>query len=123
MSSLRLPSSIILACLFVAGGIGTSNPSDIPVAGEKMSINFSTWHLHDSPEVQTVWIPVLQALEEKSGGRISWTLFDGGALGPGPEHYDLVASGRSDMGLRHPHLDARKVPLIRRLIPPCVHRG
>jgi TRAP-type C4-dicarboxylate transport system substrate-binding protein len=98
MSSLRLPSSIILACLFVAGGIGTSNPSDIPVAGEKMSINFSTWHLHDSPEVQTVWIPVLQALEEKSGGRISWTLFDGGALGPGPEHYDLVASGRSDMG-------------------------
>ena len=33
MRSLRLPSSILLACLFVAGGIGTSNPSDLPEDG------------------------------------------------------------------------------------------
>ena len=98
MRSLRLPSAILLACLFVAGGIGTSNPSDLPEDGGRMSINFSTWHLHDSLEVQTVWLPVLQALEERSGGRISCNLFDVGALGSGPDHYEIVASGRSDMG-------------------------
>jgi len=77
-----------------------------------MSINFSTWYLHDSADVQTVWIPVLQALEEKSGGRISWTLFDGGALGSGPEHYDLVASGRSDMGYATFTIDQRNQGVV-----------
>ncbi|MCR3884567.1 TRAP transporter substrate-binding protein [Methanotrichaceae archaeon M04Ac] len=101
--ALTLASSVLLASLFVATSIDETIPQIFPSSispspGEALQINFSTWHLHDSPEVQTVWIPVLQALEEKSGGRISWTLFDGGALGSGPEHYDLVADGRSDMG-------------------------
>ena len=101
--ALTLTTSILLASLFIATSIGDSipqisPPSISPSPGEPLHINFSTWHLHESPEVETVWKPMLQALEERSGGRISWTIFDGGALGSGPEHYDLVASGRSDMG-------------------------
>jgi len=33
-----------------------------------------------------------------SGGRITYALFDGEVLGSGPEHYEIVANGRSDMG-------------------------
>ena len=65
---------------------------------EPMNINFSTWHRHDSIEVQTVWIPMLEVLKEKSNGQITYILFNGEALGSGPEHYDIVANGSSDMG-------------------------
>jgi len=93
-----IPLSILLASPFLASMIGAGTASDSPSLGETMKINFSTWHLSESIEVQTVWIPMLDALEERSGGRIVCTLFDGGAMGPGPDHYDLVASGHSDMG-------------------------
>ncbi len=87
-----------MASLFFASGIGAGTAPDLPSLGETMNINFSTWHPHESLEVQTVWIPMLETLKERSGGRIAYALFDGEALGPGPEHYDIVADGRSDMG-------------------------
>jgi len=93
-----IPLSILLASLFFASGIGVGTASDHPSSGDTMKINFSTWHPHESMEVQTVWIPMLDALKERSGGRIACALFDGEALGSGPEHYEIVADGRSDMG-------------------------
>ena len=63
-----------------------------------MNIKFSTWHPPMSREVKTVWIPMLEELKKRSGGRITYTMFAGGALGKGPEHYDIVAKGLSDMG-------------------------
>jgi TRAP-type C4-dicarboxylate transport system substrate-binding protein len=93
-----LLSSILLAILFFASTIGAETASDHPSSEEGVKINFSTWHPSDSMEVQTVWIPMLDALKEGSGGRITYALFDGEALGSGPEHYEIVADGRSDMG-------------------------
>jgi TRAP-type C4-dicarboxylate transport system substrate-binding protein len=93
-----LASSILLAGIFFASGIGVGTGSDLPPSGENVMINFSTWHPHESMEVQTVWVPMLETLEVRSGGRLNYTLFDGEALGSGPEHYDIVADGRSDMG-------------------------
>jgi len=63
-----------------------------------MHIKFSTWHPPMSREVTTVWIPMLEELKKRSGGRITYTMYAGGALGKGPEHYDIVAKGLSDMG-------------------------
>ena len=63
-----------------------------------MHIKFSTWHPPMSREVKTVWIPMLEELKNRSGGRITYTMYAGGALGKGPEHYDIVAKGLSDMG-------------------------
>jgi TRAP-type C4-dicarboxylate transport system substrate-binding protein len=63
-----------------------------------MHIKFSTWHPPMSREVKTVWEPMLEKLKEKSGGRITYTLYAGAALGKAPEHYDIVAKGMSDMG-------------------------
>ena len=61
-------------------------------------LKFSTWHPPVSREVKTVWIPMLEELKKRSEDRINYTMFAGGALGKGPEHYDIVANGLSDMG-------------------------
>jgi TRAP-type transport system periplasmic protein len=63
-----------------------------------MNIRFSTWHPPVSREVTTVWIPMLEELKKRSDGRITYTMYAGAALGSGPEHYDIVAKGLSDMG-------------------------
>ena len=82
----------VVAAVFLlpAGALAQSNPST--------HIRFSTWHAPMSREVQTVWIPMLEELKQRSNGRIAYTLFAGAALGSGPEHYDIVAKGLSDMG-------------------------
>lgn len=61
-------------------------------------IRFSTWHAPASREVKTVWEPMLEEMKKKSGGKISYTMYAGAALGKGPEHFDIVAKGLSDMG-------------------------
>jgi len=61
-------------------------------------LRFSTWHPPVGKEVQTVWIPMLAELKRASGGELDSTLYAGAALGKGPEHFDIVARGLSDMG-------------------------
>ena len=68
------------------------------MAESKMHIKFSTWHSPAGREVKTVWIPMLEELKAKSNGRITYTMYAGGALGKGPEHYDIARKGLSDMG-------------------------
>ncbi len=66
--------------------------------GSKLHLKFSTWHPPASREVTTVWIPMLEELKKRSDGRITYTMYAGGALGKGPEHFDIVKKGLSDMG-------------------------
>ena len=80
---------ILLAGLFLGGQA---------MAESKMHIKFSTWHPPMSREVKTVWIPMLEELKKRSNGRITYTLYAGSALGKGPEHFDIVKNGLSDMG-------------------------
>ncbi len=72
--------------------------TSLAMAAEKMHIKFSTWHPPASKEVKTVWEPMLEELKNRSEGRITYTLYAGGALGKGPDHYDIVKNGLSDMG-------------------------
>ena len=73
-------------------------PVEAGQSGSTMHIKFSTWHPPMSREVKTVWIPMLEELKKRSSGRITYTMYAGAALGKGPEHYDIVAKGLSDMG-------------------------
>jgi TRAP-type C4-dicarboxylate transport system substrate-binding protein len=41
---------------------------------------------------------MLEELKKKTGGKINSTMYAGAALGKGPEHYDIVSKGMSDMG-------------------------
>ncbi|MFB3883577.1 MAG: TRAP transporter substrate-binding protein [Thermodesulfobacteriota bacterium] len=61
-------------------------------------LKFSTWHVPMGRDVQTVWTPMLEELKKRSRGRIDYSMFAGSALGKGPEHFDIVANGLSDMG-------------------------
>ena len=65
---------------------------------QNTNIKFSTWHPPVSREVRTVWTPMLEDVKKKSGGKIGYTMYAGAALGKGPEHFDIVAKGLSDMG-------------------------
>ncbi len=62
------------------------------------NIKFSTWHPPVGREVKTVWVPMLEDLKKRSGGKMTYTMYAGAALGKGPEHFDIVAKGLSDMG-------------------------
>ena len=41
---------------------------------------------------------MLEEMKKASGGSLDYTMYAGGALGKGPEHFDIVAKGLSDMG-------------------------
>ncbi len=68
------------------------------VADAQTNLKFSTWHVPVGYEVKTVWTPMLEELKKRSNDRLPYTLFAGSALGTGPEHFDIVANGLSDMG-------------------------
>ena len=68
------------------------------LAHAQSRIRFSTWHVPVGYEVKTVWQPMLEELKKRTVGKITSAMFAGGALGKGPEHYDIVSKGLSDMG-------------------------
>ena len=67
-------------------------------ADEKINIRFSTWHVPNGADVQKLWIPMLEEMKKRSNGRITYTMYAGGALGKGADHYDIIGTGLSDMG-------------------------
>ncbi len=89
-------SMLAVAMLFALALGGSAWAQDSK--GGTMHIKFSTWHPPASREVKTVWTPMLEELKKRSNGRITYTLYAGGALGSGPEHYEIVKKGLSDMG-------------------------
>ncbi|MBM3298749.1 MAG: TRAP transporter substrate-binding protein [Deltaproteobacteria bacterium] len=91
---------IIWLCvvMLVAGMLLTGSVPALAQSASALHIKFSTWHPPASREVNTVWIPMLEELKKRSDGRITYTMYAGGALGKGPEHFDIVKKGLSDMG-------------------------
>jgi TRAP-type C4-dicarboxylate transport system substrate-binding protein len=75
-----------------------SGLGDYRIVHGQTPLRFSTWHPPLSREVKTVWEPMLEEIKKRSQGKITSTLYAGAALGKGPEHYDIVAKGLSDMG-------------------------
>ncbi len=65
---------------------------------KEMNLRFSTWHPPVSREVTTVWTPMMEELKKRSKGTLNYTMHAGAALGKGPEHYDIVQRGLSDLG-------------------------
>jgi TRAP-type C4-dicarboxylate transport system substrate-binding protein len=89
---------LLIGLIFLSGAVMALPVNVTAQQRATMHIKFTTWHPSVSIEVKTVWIPMLEELKKRSNGRITYTLYAGGALGTGPEHYDIVAKGLSDMG-------------------------
>jgi TRAP-type C4-dicarboxylate transport system substrate-binding protein len=84
---------------FIGGvALGTGLGSYQMAFGQTKNIRFSTWHVPVGYEVKTVWIPMLEELKKRSKDQINYMIFAGSALGKGPEHFDIVSKGLSDMG-------------------------
>jgi len=96
MTDTKFLTGLVLALALMLGLL--PGPGLAAESKSNLQLKFSTWHPPVSREVKTVWIPMLEALKKKSNGRISYTMYAGAALGKGPEHYDIVKNGLSDMG-------------------------
>ncbi len=96
-------SKIITRRDFLKGSLASgivlgSGLGHIHLAHAQTNLRFSTWHVPVGRDVQTVWIPMMEELKKRSKEKLAYTMFAGGALGKGPEHYDIVAKGLSDLG-------------------------
>ncbi|MEH0022468.1 MAG: TRAP transporter substrate-binding protein [Desulfobacter sp.] len=94
-------SKTIRMCLMVAAAVLFCCLFFIPqsmAGGKTVTIRFSTWHVPTGADVQKLWIPMLEEMKKRSNGRITYKMYAGGALGKGPDHYDIVKTGLSDMG-------------------------
>ena len=109
--------AVVMTILMVAGICASGSAW----AGDgKVNIRFSTWHVPAGADVKNLWIPMLEEMKKRSDGRITYTMFAGGALGKGPEHFDIVKTGLSDMGYatltwtpgRFPLSDVLSVPIV-----------
>jgi len=70
-----------------------------PAAASEKAMNLrvaSTWP-PGSLLVEKAWKPPLEAIKEKSKGRITYTMFPGATLGKPNEQYDMVRSGKADL--------------------------
>jgi len=90
---LCLVCALVVSSMLLVG----SGPA-LAESPSKLHLKFSTWHPPASREVTTVWTPMLEELKKRSDGRITYTMYAGGALGKAPEHFDIVKKGLSDMG-------------------------
>jgi TRAP-type C4-dicarboxylate transport system substrate-binding protein len=89
---------MLLMCALAIASVLLFGSAPAKAESGTLHLKFSTWHPPASREVTTVWTPMLEELKKRSNGRITYTLYAGGALGKGPEHFDIVKKGLSDMG-------------------------
>ncbi len=90
--------TMLLMCALAIASVLLFGSAPAKAESGTLHLKFSTWHPPASREVTTVWTPMLEELKKRSNGRITYTLYAGGALGKGPEHFDIVKKGLSDMG-------------------------
>jgi len=91
-------AAIVGGLIWHMHGMGAQAAETIDPAGKSIHIRFSTWHVPAGADVKNLWIPMLEEMKRRSGGRITYTMYAGGALGKGPDHYDIIRTGLSDMG-------------------------
>ncbi|ANT63342.1 ABC transporter substrate-binding protein (plasmid) [Salipiger sp. CCB-MM3] len=73
---------------------------------------FASFFAPTHPYVEGAFEPFAKAVEEKSGGDLSVTIYNGGELGPGPaEQYSRVLDGVAELAVSLPGYTASTFPL------------
>jgi len=117
------PVKTIRFCLIVIALMLCVSLSFVPQSfaeGKKVNIRFSTWHPPAGGDVKKLWIPMLEEMKKRSNGRITYSMYAGGALGKGPDHYDIIKTGLSDMGYATLSWTPGRFPLTDVLSSPIV---
>jgi len=74
-------------------------PSPAPAPAEKFNLKMTSTFPEQSPIFQNVEKLVIDAITEKSNGRITFTVYGASVLGSGPEQYYLIKIGVADIGV------------------------
>lgn len=67
-------------------------------SGQTFNLRYVTQWVENSAYFQTARAPILKEIEQKSNGRIKFTVFGGATLGAPADHYDIIRTGKADMG-------------------------
>ncbi len=101
--------AMLMAIALIVGGCSTSappepsqpvpTPAPAPEPQESYNLRFTAYWPEKSPNWTNIYAPILADIEAKTNGRITFTAFPGGALGGGNDQYDIVRTGKADMGI------------------------
>ena len=108
--------ALAISCLLV---LALMTPFTAPLAvGAPIELRYSTFFppTHIQAKLAEAWI---QEVQERSGAKVTITYFPGGTLGKGPEIYDHVLKGITDIGFclfaytagRFPVMESVDLPL------------
>ena len=103
---LLLLMGVIAACTNAGPEPGNTGEED-----GVYKLRFSTWHPPGGRDVETVWKPMIDKIEENSKGKIEVDGYFGEVLGASIEHFDIVADGISDFGLFTATFEPGRFPL------------
>ncbi len=67
-------------------------------SGPTFNLRYVTQWVENSAYFQTARAPILKEIETKSNGRIKFTVFGGATLGAPADHYDIIRTGKADIG-------------------------
>jgi TRAP-type C4-dicarboxylate transport system substrate-binding protein len=107
---MRNLSALILAVFLVGCGNGAT---DEPVSGFGSPVTLTFGHPFPptDPIQVNVWEPWVEEVRERTEGTVNIEIYAGGALGPGPSVYELVAGGAQDFGWTMPGYTPGRFPI------------
>ena len=77
----------------------TTTAAATPTApAQVFNLRYVTQWVETTPYFKTARAPALKEVEEKSGGRIKFTVYGGSTLGQPADHYDIIRTGKADIG-------------------------
>lgn len=74
-------------------------PAPAPAPKETYELRFSSGYPPVPYHSAVTWQEFMDQVTKRSGGRVTWDTYWGGALASVPEHFDLVAKGVIDLGV------------------------
>ncbi|WP_250637307.1 LysR substrate-binding domain-containing protein [Salipiger sp. CCB-MM3] len=99
---------ITMRSVILAAALGLASTTAAFAEDFKFASFFAPTH----PYVEGAFEPFAKAVEEKSGGDLSVTIYNGGELGPGPaEQYSRVLDGVAELAVSLPGYTASTFPL------------
>jgi TRAP-type C4-dicarboxylate transport system substrate-binding protein len=92
-----------------------------PTTIQTYVLRFATSLIPTSTEYLTVYKPMIDEIEQKSGGRIKFTVYPGGSLVPKSQQYDSIMAGIVDVGITYFSDVATRFPLYETLTFPVAY--
>jgi TRAP-type C4-dicarboxylate transport system substrate-binding protein len=103
---------LVLALCVLSGCAGSPGTTDSAGEfGQHVTLTFGHPYPPTDPIQIRVWEPWVQQVRERTNGTVNIEIHAGGALGPAPSIYELVAAGAQDIGWTMPGYTPGRFPI------------